>query len=228
MPDRTAGVKRKEETMGTRDCAACGGEGTVQDDPEPGVHGPAVDCRDCGGAGVVTEILIAGVAFPIRSVTYGEQPAEPSPAVAVTRGTYALLPVEALRFVVIPTAGSWGWGTSPDEIKGREDDREAAIEAAREAAEDGATVYVWSNLRDIDPAAYVPSAEDLLDDMGERAYHDQPECIQDDPWPDVDEDATAELAKLLEPIEAWARKYARSWWVADGEPEAVPPEEPAP
>lgn len=117
-------------------------------------------------------------------------------------------------------SGSWGWGTSPNQIDGREDDREAAIAAAREA-EDGATVYVWPRVRDIDPAVYLPNAEDLIESMGVRAYHDRPVYIQDDPWPDVDADAKADLAKLLG---AWASKHCKTWWVADGEPEAVPPE----
>lgn len=121
----------------------------------------------------------------------------------------------------------WGWGTSPDQIDGREDDREAAIAAAREQAKDGATVYVWSHMRDIDPGEFVPDAEDFLGQMGDLAYHNRPESIQDDPWPDATTEQAAELDRLLEPIRAWARRVCSSWWVAEGEPEAVPPE-PAP
>jgi hypothetical protein len=123
-----------------------------------------------------------------------------------------------------PVAGSWGWGTSPDQIDGHEDDRDAAIEAAREQAEDGATVYVWAQLRDVDPAKYVPNAERIVEAMGDRAYDNQPESMQGEPWPDVTTEQMAELEALLEPIREWARKRAKSWWVADGEAEAVPPD----
>jgi hypothetical protein len=123
-----------------------------------------------------------------------------------------------------PVAGSWGWGTSPDQIDGREDDRDAAIEAAREQAEDGATVYVWAQLRDVDPAKYVPNAERIVEAMGDRAYDNQPESMQGEPWPNVTTEQMAELEALLEPIREWARKCAKSWWVADGEAEAVPPD----
>lgn len=110
--------------------------------------------------------------------------------------------------------GAWGWGVGPEQIDWCEDTREAAIEAARDGADDGATVYVWHPVRDEDPGDYVPDVDDLLDKMADRAYHD---C----PWV---ESEWLELDALLGQIRAWARRHLRTWYVCDNEPEAVPPD----
>ncbi|HHH9443046.1 TPA: hypothetical protein ACP32N_005034 [Pseudomonas aeruginosa] len=57
-----------------------------------------------------------------------------------------------------------------------------------------------------DPASYIPDVDDLLMHMQEEAEgSDCGECA--DGYPDVSEEAKAELAQLLEPLQAWARRH---------------------
>ncbi len=63
----------------------------------------------------------------------------------------------------------------------------------------------------------VPSADDIIEDIGEYAVDTHGECAED--FPDVSDEAKAELAALLE---AWSYKHLRvRFWICNGDVEQV-------
>lgn len=120
--------------------------------------------------------------------------------------------------------GSWFWSkynTTYSHGDGHWDGPHPTMEAACEAAfkelfyvrsgRTEATVLVATGTL-CDPAAYVPDANAILDDMAGAASNDGPED-----WPDdVSTQAKSELNTFLA---AWARKHCpTTWHLIDGEP----------
>lgn len=108
----------------------------------------------------------------------------------------------------------WGHASSLDAETwtGAYSTREEAIEHGRR--EYDGPFFVTRGSR-IDPAEFMPSADELIEMAGERAAD---ECGVED-WPDLSDQAVRELDDLLE---AWARKHAQlDWWRAEGVPERI-------
>jgi hypothetical protein len=67
--------------------------------------------------------------------------------------------------------------------------------------------------------SFLPSADDILSQMGEAAHDEVGEAAED--WPDVAAEGKAALETLLK---AWAVEHATiRFWTATGPPERIEP-----
>ena len=125
----------------------------------------------------------------------------------------------------------WGyaWERDPEGWMGACATREEAIEEAM--AEMQQPPVVPASLCEVwivrgtprEARAYMPDAERVLEWMGEHAYDDG--ATEDEGWPEVSDEAKAELGRLL--VE-WADRHCpEALWYAEGKPERVWPKEPA-
>ena len=104
----------------------------------------------------------------------------------------------------------WCYSNDPERYEAQCATREAAIaEATTEY--DGAPFYV-QKFRRPDVTEYAPDADDIIEMMRDRACDDAGEAAEE--FPDVGDDATAELDAMLC---AWARKRCVvTFWTSDG------------
>jgi hypothetical protein len=115
----------------------------------------------------------------------------------------------------------WGYSHSEnvDLVSGKCFSREAAIiEAANELElEDGEVFFLWSGVEP-SPARFVPDADDVIEQMGERAYEEIGEAAED--FPEATDEAKNELRDLLG---AWAVKHFTPcrFWECTGLPEKL-------
>lgn len=124
----------------------------------------------------------------------------------------------------------WGyaWEREPEQWLGGYETREEAVTDAMFEApknDDGAVDgEVWITRGSIRKAShFLPAHNWIIEHMTESAYD---EGASDGDWPEVSEEAEAELTRLLA---EWADKHCQEpLWVADGKPEKVWPREPEP
>lgn len=105
--------------------------------------------------------------------------------------------------------GSWDYDTLAELVKdhyghGRDGGHPLESDGGLQI---GDTVY-RSTLHKDDPAGFVPDEDHVIEYMSERAYESDAGEWADN-YPDLNEEAKADLANALKPLEAWARKHCQ-------------------